>query len=109
MQWLCAACQASEIFHALNSGKSDYSRIPAATLIALNRWSFEGVPPGDFVMAVLCNNLEQATGRADYLNAPVLCEIVNYVYNHVPSAAWGSPEKVQAWAKRFEERENDES
>jgi hypothetical protein len=59
-----------------------------------------GYPPGGFVTAVLENNLKEAFARADNNNAIDMHEIVAYCYNHIPSSAWGSPEKVSAWLER---------
>ncbi len=53
--------------------------------------------PGQFLAAVLENNLQESISRADdecLLNLPV---IVIYIYNNVPGSCWGSPEKVKAW------------
>ena len=53
--------------------------------------------PGGFLIAVLENNLMQAMGRADEENRRDIFEIASYVYNDMPSACHGSPEKVRAW------------
>lgn len=57
----------------------------------------EGYPPGDFLYAVLTNNLKEAFGRADSNNREYMFQIVSFLWNHVPSGCWGSPEKVKAW------------
>jgi hypothetical protein len=69
---------------------------------ALDEYVRIGRPTGDFLRAVLSNNLAESFGRADMQNRHDMFEIVNYVYNELPGAAWGSPEKVKAWLKRFE-------
>lgn len=59
---------------------------------------------GDFLEAVLSNNLTQSVGRADAENLAGLPAIVAYIYNEIPEGCWGSPEKVTRWreARRAE-------
>ena len=64
---------------------------------ALDRYVKDRIPPGDFLTAVLKNDLTEACGRADVFNRVNLHMIVEYAYNFMPSACWGSPEKVKAW------------
>lgn len=56
-----------------------------------------GLQPGDFIRAVLTNNLKEAFGRADSENREAMFDIVSYCYNHIPASCWGSPEAVEAW------------
>lgn len=63
----------------------------------INRYVEHGCQPGDFVLAVLENNLREAFMRADNYNTAHMQEIVRYCYNEIPGAAWGSPEKVRLW------------
>ena len=67
----------------------------------------QGIPPGGFLMAVLCNDLVGAVGRADAVNQSRLVNWALWLHNDIPMAAWGSLEKVQAWmaAVREDERE----
>lgn len=69
------------------------------TLESLKRYQFHHIPTGDFLKAVLSNNLIDAIGRADDCNLQDIHEICSYVYNEMPSASWGSPEKVKSWLK----------
>lgn len=71
-------------------------------LDAIDRYVEHRVPVGGFLEAVLTNNLRDAVGRADHLNAPVLQEYVEHLYWCVPSTCWGSPEKVSAWLNEEE-------
>jgi len=56
-----------------------------------------GRPTGDFLNAVLTNNLSESFGRADDRNREVLFDIVTALYNYAPANCWGSEEKVAAW------------
>lgn len=64
---------------------------------SLTHYINEGRHPGDFLMAVLENNLKESFGRADSHNQAHMIDIVRYLYNYCPSACWGSKENVQAW------------
>jgi len=63
----------------------------------LLNYALYGVPPGSFLQAVLSNDLVEACNRADHQNQRALYDYVYVLYNAMPSAAWGSPEKVRAW------------
>ncbi len=54
-------------------------------------------PTGDFLTAVLSNDLKGAVGRADEMSGPALPAIVRFLYNVAPAPCWGSPDVVQAW------------
>ena len=56
-----------------------------------------GRPTGDFLYAVLTNNLREAFGRADTVNRHCMFDIVSALYNYAPATCWGSKQKVVAW------------
>lgn len=70
---------------------------PQSIKNSLNNYIVNRVPTGDFLRAVLENNLRESIGRADDNNLPVLHHIVSFLYNECPAACWGSPEKVKKW------------
>ena len=72
--------------------------IPPITMGALLRYVNKGYMPGDFLTAVLTNDLFGAVGRADVDNIAALPEIVKFVYNEVPGNAWGSIQAVKEYA-----------
>ncbi len=67
-----------------------------------------GVEPGGFMYAVLTNDLKGACSRADHINMRYLTNIVSYCYNEIPSVAWGSKERVDAWLAKHRENRNAE-
>jgi hypothetical protein len=69
---------------------------------ALDHWVVTGDRGGNFVMAVLENDLAGAVGRADDGNLVDLPEIMRYVYNNLPGACWGSKDRVKAWEEGME-------
>lgn len=66
-------------------------------LDSLKAYTEYGRPTGDFLLAILENDLKEAFGRADNLSRWMIMPLVKYVYNNMPGAAQGSPEKVKAW------------
>ena len=68
---------------------------------SLERYAKHHIPTGDFLRAVLENDLMEAIGRADDINKYRLHAICNYMYNQMPISCWGSKETVKDWlAKR---------
>jgi hypothetical protein len=76
-------------------------RIPPSTIASIRRFAFAGIEPGDFVRAILCNDLKGAVGRADIFNMKAIPAIVSYCYNVIPAASWGSEAKMEAWLERY--------
>ena len=62
-----------------------------------------GQMPGGFLSAILENNLIEAVSRADLDNQKRLVEYVKYLFNQAPAICWGSPKKVEEYAKSFQE------
>jgi hypothetical protein len=69
-------------------------------LAAIRRYIDDRIPPGDFLTAVICNDLREATGRADDGNLLNLPAFVAYFYNEAPAACWGNAQKMEAWLER---------
>ena len=87
-----------------------YARcIKESTIAGIHRWVDHGIPPGDFLSAVLYNDLKGAVMYADDDNIVVIPQIVSYLYNCVPSACWGSPDKVSNWKAYKEHERNTQS
>ena len=71
--------------------------IPKGTLDGIKRYVEDRIPPGDFLTAVLENNLRESFNQADEENRKALFEIVCHCYNALPFICWGSPGKVKNW------------
>lgn len=74
--------------------------IPEHTQGALSRYIEDGYQPGGFLTSVLCNDLMGAVARADGENIWALKDICQFVYNCVPSDAWGSAAKMDAYMEK---------
>jgi hypothetical protein len=83
-----------------------FAKIPERMQNALRRYVLEGVPPGHFLTAVICNDLKGAVGAADDTNLELLQTYVRWFYNIAPAPCWGSKEKMDVWMlERSAERE----
>ena len=63
----------------------------------VERYLFDRIPPGSFLMAVLENNLFEAFARADQKNVRTMRAWIHLIYNEFPISSFGSPETVQGW------------
>jgi hypothetical protein len=75
----------------------EYAAIPEHMQAALTRYVMERIEPGDFLTAVIKNDLKSAVGRADAVNLPLLPVYVRWFYNVAPGCCWGTPENFQEW------------
>ena len=75
----------------------EYAEIPAYMQEGLKRYVIERLRPGDFITAVIMNDLRNAVGHADDDNLPLLPLYVRWFYNRAPSRCHGSPAAFVAW------------
>jgi len=73
--------------------------IPKHIEEAFDRYVNCRISPGDFLQAVLSNDLKGSFMLADDENRENLFDIVSYVYNELPFNCQGSPEKVKKWLR----------
>ena len=65
------------------------------------RFYENGIPPGDFLTAVLDNDLKEAAGRADSTNIECLKNYVMWFYNYAPGGTWGFAGATDKWCAAF--------
>ena len=82
-----------------------YDRLPEHLRDGMRRYVEKGRRPGDFLMAVLRNDLMAATTRADEVSYKHLREIVGWCWWELPSSLWLSPDNVGKWIKQHAEQE----
>jgi len=70
--------------------------IPDHMLYAMERYVLGHVKPGDFLWAVITNDLAGAVGHADSTNMHILPAFVAWFYNEAPSNCWGNVELAEA-------------
>jgi hypothetical protein len=73
--------------------------IPDRMMGGVKRYIEDHIKPGDFLTAVICNDLRGACERADDENLRNLPAYVAYFYNNSPATCWGSKENMDAWLK----------
>jgi hypothetical protein len=73
--------------------------IPERMRGGLARYLMHAIEPGQFLVAVLSNDLKGAVARGDDENQRLLPEYIRFLYNRTPSGASGSPEKVRDWLR----------
>ena len=79
---------------------SEYN-IPAHMRGAIIRYLNNGISPGDFLTAVINNDLSEAVGRADDQNIHLLPNYIKWFYNHAPSGSWGRASATKDWYERL--------
>jgi hypothetical protein len=79
---------------------ANWSLVPSHMRGAVERYVMHGISPGNFLTAVLSNDLKEAFARADDDNAAAMHGWVRFLYNYTPSNSHGSPATFRAWIER---------
>jgi hypothetical protein len=72
-------------------------KVSEDTLESFSRYVYHKIPMGDFLTAVLSNDLKESFYRADYINQNNMFGIVSFCYNELPAICWGSHERIEGW------------
>tara|TARA_R110000822_G_scaffold113041_1_gene244112 strand:- start:1887 stop:2204 length:318 start_codon:yes stop_codon:yes gene_type:complete len=90
---------------------TDYDKVPGSSSMAkaMQLYLEEGYAPGHFLTAVLTNDFVGAVGHADRENLSLLREWAMYLYNEIPSKAWGSKEKLKAYIEGVQDQKLEDS
>jgi hypothetical protein len=82
----------------------NYSLLPEHIREGVRLYIEDHIPPGDFLTAVIQNNLTQSFARADHINSERMFDIVRrmfdivrFFYTEAPSQCWGSKEQMDEW------------
>ena len=78
-------------------GKHEQSKIPDHLLAGLDRWIQYGRMPGEFLQAVILNDLHGAMSRGSARSRACLFDLVLVLYNDAPAQCWRTVERVEAW------------
>jgi hypothetical protein len=74
-----------------------YADIPAHMQETIKRYVIEKVRPGDFLSAIIKNDLRGAIGHADSENLPLIKLYVQWFYNRAPAVCAGSEAAMTNW------------
>jgi|15BtaG_2_1085339.scaffolds.fasta_scaffold00777_14 hypothetical protein len=78
--------------------KVDYTKVPVDYMVpAVKRYIENGIMPGGFLTAVICNDLRGAIFKADTANQNAIKEWVLFFEWEAPAACWGSINSVDDW------------
>jgi len=83
--------------------------IPERMMGGIERWVLYGIKPGDFLTAVLSNDLLAACQQADDENLRNIPAYIAYLYDTVPAECWGSKDKMTAWQNKLNPTEEPKS
>lgn len=86
-----------EIARLLEVGTGKCKVIPKTAQDEIDRHVEDGCPCGDFITAILDNDLKGAFQRADDHNIAYMKEIVTYMYAHTPADCQGSKQRRETW------------
>lgn len=71
--------------------------LPEGSRLAIINYIVCGTKVGDFLAAVITNDLKAAWNYADYQNRQKIGQWVQFMYDQVPAACWGDTESLVAW------------
>lgn len=78
--------------------------IPQAIKYQIDQYIEAGVPPGGFLNAILTNDLMLAIQKADETNKVRIPDIVTYLLNYLPTAAYGNTKNVSEWLQAHRDK-----
>lgn len=73
--------------------------IPQRMMYGIKHYVLHGQKPGDFLQAVISNDLKMAVSYADDENLRNISAYVRFFYNEMPSNCWGNPKIMADWIK----------
>jgi hypothetical protein len=77
----------------------NYTILPEHMREEMQGYMEHGIPTGDFLYAILCNDFVRALGHADSINTARIVDYAKFLYSEAPQICWGSEERVNAWIK----------
>lgn len=81
----------------------EYADIPGTVLKSLYLYVEYGRKPGDFLTAVLSNQLFQAFQKADSASKAGLDSLIHFIWKHVPVKCYGDARAVERWISECQE------
>lgn len=64
---------------------------------SVERYFVDRIEPGNFLSALLSNDLMGAIGAADDTNQENIVNWCKFLYNYAPSGSYGLPENFRNW------------
>ncbi len=80
------------------SEEIDYTLLPEHLRGGVREYIERGHLPGDFLCAVISNDLMKAFGYGDQTSRDALGEIMSFFWNEAPGGSHGSLEIMKTWS-----------
>ena len=77
----------------------DYDLVPPHLRNGMREYIQRGHVPGDFLQALIANDLNDALSRADEISMGSLGVLTTWLYNDAPGGSWGSRGILHAWSR----------
>ena len=74
-------------------------QVPGHLQFGIINYIANGQIPGDFLTAVICNDLGKALAHADKTSMEGLPAVYGFFYNRAPSVCFGSEKNMENWSK----------
>lgn len=78
----------------------DYGLVPSHCEPGMRAYIEVGQPVGNFLRAVISNDLMDAAARADGTNLHRLRDYALFLHNEAPSGCYGSPDAYRSWVRQ---------
>jgi len=85
----------------MGSQNINYDSLPEHLRGGVARYIEQGIKPGSFLTAIICNNLKDSFFRADNICLERMFDIIEFFNNEAPFRCWGSKEKMTEWIREF--------
>jgi hypothetical protein len=87
----------------IDATSADWRSIPPHLRGGIERWVYDGIPPGHFLTCVLKNDLAGAATYGDSESTAALVGIVRFLREHCPRQCWGGVAAFATWPERLAE------
>ena len=77
-----------------------YDMLPMHMREGAQMYIERGICTGNFLLAVLKNDLVGAACQADDVNRECLLDWARWLWNEAPRVCWGTPQRVAEWQER---------
>ena len=77
----------------------NYDILPEHCRNGMRMYIEQGIIPGSFLKAVICNDFVKSFQYADDTNVKRLHDYAKFLYWEAPAGSWGSEKRMYNWAK----------
>jgi hypothetical protein len=75
----------------------NWQRVPVHMREGVALYVERGIPQGDFLSALISNDLKLCCAYADVTNRTAIWDIVSFFYAYAPAGCWGSKARMEEW------------